>query len=70
LVWWIAAARLAEPDAPWAGWFYDSNKVERALHRFGHGRGASRRRFRALVAVGLTLLVLPLPLSYAILLRS
>lgn len=35
LVWAITALRLARPDSWWARRFYDADKIQRALQRYG-----------------------------------
>jgi hypothetical protein len=42
---WVGAARLAKPGSPWARWFYDSAKLERAAARAEDGRAARFQRW-------------------------
>ena len=37
IVWIIASCRLARPSSWWARRFYDQEKMQRALNRFGSG---------------------------------
>lgn len=49
---WVGAVRLAEPDSPWAHWFYDVRKLARSRKRAESARILSahrRRRIRDLV---------------------